>query len=154
MARCLNLVTLIRILPAMSKQPFPLPSRTDDASLDVVTRLATPVSTQMAQHAYVAPGGFQAPQQPVYRASTVFFENTAAMHSRDWRSRERYSYGLHGTPTSFALEARIARHAQMHQRLRTGTNARGSRLVVCGRSWVGGEFAGSFARGFRSRGVT
>lgn len=92
----------------MSKQPFPLPSRTDDASLDVVSRLATPVSTQMAQHAYVAPGGFQAPQLPVYRASTVFFENTAAMHSRDWRSRERYSYGLHGTPTSFALEARIA----------------------------------------------
>ncbi|MFX6724697.1 PLP-dependent transferase, partial [Acinetobacter baumannii] len=30
------------------------------------------------------------------------------MRSRDWREKLGYTYGLHGTPTSFVLEARLA----------------------------------------------
>ena len=45
---------------------------------------------------------------PVYRGSTVVFENQAAV-SDDWRQAENgYSYGLYGTPTSLELSARIA----------------------------------------------
>ena len=45
---------------------------------------------------------------PVYRGSTVVFENQAAV-SDDWRQAEKgYSYGLYGTPTTLELAARIA----------------------------------------------
>ncbi|MCW5635723.1 MAG: PLP-dependent transferase [Rubrivivax sp.] len=59
-----------------------------------------------------------APQVGVYKASTVMFRNVAAMRARDWRSKAGYTYGLHGTPTTFTLEARIAaleggRHCQL-----------------------------------------
>ena len=36
---------------------------------------------------------------PVYRGSTVLFENSAALKSRD----ARYTYGIHGTPTTDSL---------------------------------------------------
>jgi cystathionine beta-lyase len=38
----------------------------------------------------------------------VIFRNVAAMRARDWRSKAGYTYGLHGTPTTFTLEERIA----------------------------------------------
>jgi cysteine-S-conjugate beta-lyase len=38
----------------------------------------------------------------------VMFANVAALRARSWKSREGYTYGLHGTPTSFTLEERIA----------------------------------------------
>jgi cysteine-S-conjugate beta-lyase len=38
----------------------------------------------------------------------VLFENTKALRARDWRRRDGYTYGLHGTPTSMQLEERIA----------------------------------------------
>ncbi|MCV0425640.1 MAG: PLP-dependent transferase, partial [Roseibium sp.] len=45
---------------------------------------------------------------PVYRGSTVLFENQAAV-TDDWQQSENgYSYGLYGTPTSLELSARIA----------------------------------------------
>jgi cystathionine beta-lyase/cystathionine gamma-synthase len=44
----------------------------------------------------------------VHKASTVIFENTAALKARQWKDKTGYTYGLHGTPTSFTLEARIA----------------------------------------------
>jgi cystathionine beta-lyase len=65
-------------------------------------------STTLIHHPYRAPAGFEAPQPPVYKASTVYFPNAAAMRARDWKSRAGYTYGLHGTPTSFLLEERIA----------------------------------------------
>ncbi len=65
-------------------------------------------STGLIHHAYRAPTGFDSPQPPVYKASTVYFANAAAMRARDWKSKAGYTYGLHGTPTTFLLEERIA----------------------------------------------
>ena len=65
-------------------------------------------STQLIHHAYTPPEGFAAVAPGVHKASTVIFPNVAAMHDRDWKRREAYTYGLHGTPTTFTLEARIA----------------------------------------------
>jgi len=64
--------------------------------------------TELIHHGYTPPDGFDAPQGPVHKASTVVFPNVAAMRGRDWRNKTGYTYGLHGTPTTFALEARIA----------------------------------------------
>jgi cystathionine beta-lyase len=38
----------------------------------------------------------------------VLFKNVAAMRSGDWKEKNAYTYGLHGTPTTFTLEARLA----------------------------------------------
>ncbi|HSW16387.1 MAG TPA: PLP-dependent transferase [Ramlibacter sp.] len=64
--------------------------------------------TDLIHHPYVPPAGFSAPQPGVFKASTVIFANTAAMRARDWKRKTGYTYGLHGTPTSFLLEERIA----------------------------------------------
>ncbi len=64
--------------------------------------------TELIHHPYAPPAGFEAPQGPVHKASTVVFKDTAALRNRDWKRRDGYTYGLHGTPTTFALEARIA----------------------------------------------
>ncbi len=66
------------------------------------------ISTQLIHHPYTPPAGFEAVAPGVHKASTVIFPNVAAMHDRDWKRREAYTYGLHGTPTTFTLEARIA----------------------------------------------
>jgi len=66
------------------------------------------LSTDLIHHPYTPPAGFEAPQGPVHRASTVVFKDVAALRNRDWKRRDGYTYGLHGTPTTFALEARIA----------------------------------------------
>jgi cystathionine beta-lyase len=66
------------------------------------------LSTELIHHPYTPPAGFAAPQGPVHKASTVVFKDVAALRSRDWKRRDGYTYGLHGTPTTFALEARIA----------------------------------------------
>ncbi len=65
-------------------------------------------STGLIHHPYHPPEGFEAPQPGVHKASTVIFRDVAAMRARDWRSKAGYTYGLHGTPTTFTLEARIA----------------------------------------------
>src|SRR6187431_3049509 len=64
--------------------------------------------TDLIHHAYTPPAGFAAPQPGVYKASTVIFANVAAMRARDWKTKAGYTYGLHGTPTTFVLEERIA----------------------------------------------
>ena len=64
--------------------------------------------TDLIHHPYVPPTGFAAPQPGVFKASTVIFPNVAALRSRDWQHKEGYTYGLHGTPTTFMLEERIA----------------------------------------------
>ncbi len=66
------------------------------------------LSTSLIHHPYQPPAGFAAPQPAVHKASTVIFANVAAMRSRDWREKAGYTYGLHGTPTTFILEERIA----------------------------------------------
>ncbi len=62
----------------------------------------------LIHHPYEPPAGFDAPQVGVFKASTVLFKNVAAMRARDWRTKAGYTYGLHGTPTTFTLEERIA----------------------------------------------
>jgi len=66
------------------------------------------ITTGLIHHPYQPPAGFSAPQPGVFKASTVIFANTAAMRARNWKERTGYTYGLHGTPTTFLLEARIA----------------------------------------------
>jgi cystathionine beta-lyase len=65
-------------------------------------------STDLIHHAYQAPEGFASPVVPVAKGSTVFFPTVAALRSRTWVDRGAYTYGLHGTPTTFTLEARLA----------------------------------------------
>jgi len=65
-------------------------------------------NTNLIHHPYVPPADFGAPQPGVFKASTVFFPNVAAMRQREWKDKSGYTYGLHGTPTTFTLEARIA----------------------------------------------
>lgn len=65
-------------------------------------------ATALIHHAYQPPAGFTAIQPGVFKASTVIFANTAALRARDWKERSGYTYGLHGTPTTFTLEERIA----------------------------------------------
>jgi cystathionine beta-lyase len=64
--------------------------------------------TDLIHHPYQPPAGFAAPQPGVFKASTVIFPNVAAMRARDWKHKHGYTYGLHGTPTTFTLEERIA----------------------------------------------
>ena len=47
-------------------------------------------------------------QPPLFRASTIIFENTDALFNRHWTDRYDYSYGTHGTPTTFTLGDHIA----------------------------------------------
>jgi cysteine-S-conjugate beta-lyase len=63
--------------------------------------------TKLIHHPYQSPQGFEAPQPGVFKASTVIFPNVAAMRSRKWKDKSAYTYGLHGTPTSYLLEERL-----------------------------------------------
>jgi cystathionine beta-lyase len=65
-------------------------------------------STALIHHDYVPPADFASPVVGVHKASTVFFPNTAALRTHSWLDKSAYTYGLHGTPTTFTLEARIA----------------------------------------------
>src|SRR5687768_4865295 len=64
--------------------------------------------TDLIHHPYVPPAGFASPQPGVFKASTVIFPNVAALRARNWKSKEGYTYGLHGTPSTFRLEECIA----------------------------------------------
>lgn len=68
---------------------------------------ATDIASRLVHHDYLPPAGFQAPQTAVHKASTVIFPNVAAMRSREWKDKSGYTYGLHGTPTTFILEERL-----------------------------------------------
>ena len=66
------------------------------------------LQTTLIHTDYTAPTGFDAYPPGIHRASTVLFENVAALRSGDWKNKTAYTYGLHGTPTTFTLEARLA----------------------------------------------
>lgn len=70
--------------------------------------MTDPLTTGLIHHPYEPPEGFAAVPPGVHKASTVMFRDVAALRARSWKSREGYTYGLHGTPTSFTLEARLA----------------------------------------------
>jgi cystathionine beta-lyase len=63
--------------------------------------------TELIHHGYKAPPDFAAPQIAIHKASTVIFPNVQAMRERTWLDKKGYTYGLHGTPTTFTLEERI-----------------------------------------------
>lgn len=66
------------------------------------------LSTALIHHPYQPPEGFAAPQAAVHKASTILFRDAAALRARNWKDKTGYTYGLHGTPTTFTLEERIA----------------------------------------------
>lgn len=55
-----------------------------------------------------APQFINTVQAPLFRASTIIFENTDALFNRHWTDDYDYSYGTHGTPTTFTLGDNIA----------------------------------------------
>ena len=57
---------------------------------------------------YTPPSGFAAFPTAIHHASTVLFKDVAALRARNWQDKNAYTYGLHGTPTTFTLEARLA----------------------------------------------
>ncbi|KQQ86400.1 cystathionine beta-lyase [Massilia sp. Leaf139] len=66
------------------------------------------LQTTLIHTDYTAPEGFDAFPPAIHHASTVLFKNVAAMRSGEWKEKNAYTYGLHGTPTTFTLEARLA----------------------------------------------
>ncbi|UTY59851.1 cystathionine beta-lyase [Massilia sp. erpn] len=66
------------------------------------------LQTALIHTDYTAPEGFAAFPSAIHHASTVLFKDVAAMRSGDWKEKNAYTYGLHGTPTTFTLEARLA----------------------------------------------
>jgi cysteine-S-conjugate beta-lyase len=68
----------------------------------------TDLTTDLIHHPYKPPEGFASPQPGVFKASTVIFPNAKAMRARQWKDKTGYTYGLHGTPTTFMLEERLA----------------------------------------------
>src|SRR5215470_14771916 len=66
------------------------------------------IETELIHHPYRPPAEFAAVPPGVFKASTVLFPNVAALRSRRWVDKSAYTYGLHGTPTSFMLEERLA----------------------------------------------
>lgn len=55
-----------------------------------------------------APQYINTVQAPLFRASTIIFENTDALFNRHWTDDYDYSYGTHGTPTTYTLGDNIA----------------------------------------------
>ena len=73
----------------------------------VAAQTMTDLNTTLIHHPYVPPTGFAAPQPGVFKASTVIFPNVAAMRGFEWKDKSAYTYGLHGTPTTYTLEERL-----------------------------------------------
>ncbi len=66
------------------------------------------LATRLIHHPYRPPATFDALPPAVHKASTVFFSSVDELRTREWKDKSGYTYGLHGTPTTFTLEARIA----------------------------------------------
>jgi cystathionine beta-lyase len=67
----------------------------------------TELTTTLIHHPYTPPAGFSAPQPGVFKASTVIFPSVSAMRHFEWKDKTAYTYGLHGTPTTYQLEERL-----------------------------------------------
>ncbi len=65
------------------------------------------MSTKLIQHPYIPPADFAGVQPGVHKASTVFFPSIQDARERSWLNKDAYTYGLHGTPTSYTLEQRL-----------------------------------------------
>ena len=65
------------------------------------------ITTDLVHHSYQAPPAFAAPQPAVHKASTVIFDSVQDMRTRRWLDKSGFTYGLHGTPTTYQLEERL-----------------------------------------------
>ena len=65
------------------------------------------MSTKLIHHPYVPPADFAGVQPGVHKASTVFFPSIQDARERSWLNKDAYTYGLHGTPTTYTLEQRL-----------------------------------------------
>lgn len=72
------------------------------------TKKARGTATAQIHHPYRAPEGWDAVPVPIHKASTVLFKDTAELHRPKPRDGLSYRYGLHGTPSSYTLAARVA----------------------------------------------
>ncbi|CAN5682756.1 cystathionine beta-lyase [soil metagenome] len=86
-------------------------------------------TTSLIHSDYQAPDGFSALPVAIHHASTVVFSDVAAMRARRWQDKSAYTYGLHGTPTSFTLEARLAQIEQGNHCLLTPSGLAAITLV-------------------------
>ena len=55
-----------------------------------------------------APQFIHTVQPPLFRASTIIFPSTAHLFDRHWTDAYDYSYGTHGTPTTYTLGDQLA----------------------------------------------
>jgi cystathionine beta-lyase len=75
-------------------------SHTDRSTDELATALIHP--------SYTPPAGFAAVPVPVFKGSTVLFPTVAALRRTQWVDKSGYTYGLHGTPTTYVLERQLA----------------------------------------------
>ncbi|MBC9228854.1 PLP-dependent transferase [bacterium SPL81] len=64
--------------------------------------------TQLIHAPRKAPQYIETVQPPLFRASTIIFKSTSHLFDRHWTDNYDYSYGTHGTPTTFTLADNIA----------------------------------------------
>ena len=62
---------------------------------------------ELIHNPYQPPAGFSAPQPAVHKASSIFLPSMAAARQRSSIDKTSYTYGTHGTPTTFTLEQRL-----------------------------------------------
>lgn len=84
----------------MSKHTNTSESNTSHLQLNLQTALSQP-TRQAPQYIHTV-------QTPIYRASTIIFKDTDALNNRHWSDDYDYSYGTHGTPTTYNLADQIA----------------------------------------------
>lgn len=65
------------------------------------------ITTDLVHHSYQAPPAFAAIQPALHKASTVIFDSMHDMRTRRWLDKSGFTYGLHGTPTTYQLEERL-----------------------------------------------
>ncbi len=73
-------------------------------------------TTRLIAQPPVSEAGYASLAVPTHRASTIVFDSPQAYAERGDRGPDGYTYGLHGTPTTRALEARLT---ALHEGVRT-----------------------------------
>jgi cystathionine beta-lyase len=72
-------------------------------------------ATLCVHHPAVSEEGYASLAVPTHRASTIVYPDATSFANRKDRGFEGYTYGLHGTPTTRALEAQLsALHGGQH----------------------------------------
>lgn len=66
------------------------------------------IQTQLIHAPRKAPQYIVSIQPPLFRASTIIFPSTADLFDRHWTDAYDYSYGTHGTPTTYTLADQLA----------------------------------------------